>query len=216
MAGHIPSSGSVSMGPIAGDTRSMYRLRNLKRSTGDTSQQNMSTLRDWFRTYVNPAGDAGGNFPNSGNQIAFSDFYDMKIWRVGIRNVNESASTYSDSNNAQFRVYGSYGSNDFAFHLNGGSNAGWQYPSGGAEVLFTGFNGGSSYTFTARDEGGPDADFTLTYYPGYNTATAYMRGTTTSGSNNTNYNWSTNSPSSWSEYSYFYVEEADPSGVSYG
>lgn len=220
MAGHIPSSGSVSMSTAAGDTRSMYRLRNIKRSTGDTSQQAMSTLRDWFRTYVNPAGDAGGNFPDSGNQIAFSNFRDMKIWGCAVRSQNETTSTYNTDDNAKLKVYGLNGTSDYAFTIGGVE----QNPSGAAEVEFSksatgqSFNGDgtASHTLTVKDEGGTSAEFTLTWVPGYGTGQAKIEGTTTSGTNNQAYNWSTNSPSSYSEYSYFYVEEADPSGTAYG
>lgn len=212
MAGHIPSSGSISMGPAAGDTRSIYRLRNLKRSTGDSSQQSLSNMRDWYRTYVGPAGDPSDNMPGSGNQVSFSDFHNHKVWRVAVRAQTETPTQYTNNNDAELRIYGSYGSSDYYFTCNGST----QHPSGSTEVYFSSMDSGTNYTVTCSDEGGTDAIFYLTYNPGYGGGSHSIIGSTTSGANGTHYYWSTKSSSSWSEYSYFYVEEADPSGTAYG
>jgi|TARA_Y100000310_G_scaffold325836_1_gene389939 hypothetical protein len=214
MAGNIPTSGSVSVGDAAGSGKSLNELRNVKRSTTTNSQMAMSTLRDWFRTYVNPTGDSLGGFPDSGNEISMSDFHGMKIWGCNVRSKNESTSTYANSNNASLKAKGINGTGDYAFHL----NSTWQYPSGSAEVEYTGLNGdgSTSHTLTVRDEGGTNTDFTLLWCPGYGTGQAKIYGTTTSGTNNQTYNWTTNSSSTYSEYSNFWVEEADPSGTAYG
>ena len=214
MAGHIPHSGSVSIGDAAPEGSRLNELRNLKRSTTTNSQMAMSTLRDWFRTYVNPAGDSLGGFPDSGNQISMSDFRGMKIWGCNVRSKNESTSTYANSNNASLKIKGINGTGDYDFRLGGV----WQYPSGSTEVEFTGFNGdgSESHTLTVKDDGGTSTQFTLEWVPGYGTGQAKIVGTTTSGTNGQAYNWTTSSPSTYSEYSNFWVEEADPSGTAYG
>ena len=94
MPGYIPSSGAVSIGDAAGSGRSLNELRNIKRTTTTNSAMALSTLRDWYRSYVDPAGDPSGNFPAAGNAISFSDWRNVTITGVKVRVTNETDDTY--------------------------------------------------------------------------------------------------------------------------
>ena len=89
MPGRLPASGSISVGDASGADSSINALRNIKRSTTTNSEMAMSTLRDWFRSYVDGAGDPSSNFPGAGDTISFSDFYNLTIFGVQIELQNE-------------------------------------------------------------------------------------------------------------------------------
>lgn len=218
MAGRIPVSGSVSIGDGAGDDRSLNKLRNIKRATTTNSEMAMSTLRDWFRAYVNPTGDAAGNFPDSGNEIAVSDFRDMRIWGCAVRLNNEDTSTYANTNNGKVQAYGLYGTGDYCFSVNGGTA--WNCPVGSAIAEFSqssyNFDSDTVYTLTVMDETSPTVQFDLKFQVGYGSGTAYLEGTTSCGTDEQKYYVTNPSSSVYSDYSYFYVAVADPEGTTYG
>ena len=103
MAGRIPTSGAISIGDGSGTGRSLNELRNIKRSTTTNSEMAMSTLRDWFRSYVDPTGDTDSVFPGAGDEISFSDFRNMIIFGIQMEVANESDTEYDNSANGELR-----------------------------------------------------------------------------------------------------------------
>ena len=227
MAGRIPTSGSISIGDAAGSGRSLNELRNIKRSTTTNSQMAMSTLRDWFRSYVDPTGDASSNFPGAGDEISFSDFRNMVIFGVQMEVANESDTEYDNSANGQLRINGINGTEDYTFRLQGLSD-GYDTsltPTDTADATFTGLGGsaqysrGFDYTLTCTDDT-TGVIFTLTFQIGLGSTSAdstkaKITGTTTSGGNGTVYTFGSQS-TSFGDTMVIYIEDPDPSGTSYG
>jgi len=222
MAGRIPTSGAISIGDGAGAGRSLNELRNIKRSTTTNSQMALSTLRDWFRTYVDPAGDPSSNFPGAGNEISFSDFRNMIIFGVQMEVANESDTVYDNSANGQLRINGINGTEDFTFRLQGISD-GYDTtitPSGTNDGTFTGLGGnaqystGYDYTLTCTDDT-TSAAFTLTFQIGLGSSNAQITGTTTAGGNGTVYTFGSQG-TSFGDTMVIYIEERDTSGTAYG
>jgi hypothetical protein len=184
----------------------------------------MSSLRNWFRSYVDGAGDPDGNFPGAGDPISFSDFRKMTVFGAAIEMRNETDTTYDDSANGQLRVNGIGGSEDFTFRLQRSAPDAYdttQTPSGVADTEFTGLGGSASgsqnlvYTLTVTDDT-TSASFTLTVTMGLGGSGGKITGTTTSGTNSTDYNFASQSTSTYSGTVTMYVEDPDGSGRSYG
>ena len=222
MAGRIPTSGAISIGDGSGTGRSLNELRNIKRSTTTNSEMAMSTLRDWFRSYVDPTGDTDSVFPGAGDEISFSDFRNMIIFGIQMEVANESDTEYDNSANGQLRINGVNGTEDYTFRLQG-IDDGYDTslsPTGTADATFTGLGGnaqystGYDYTLTCTDDTTGVA-FTLTFQIGLGSSNAKITGTTTAGGNGTVYTFG-NQGTSFGDTMVIYIEDPDPSGTSYG
>lgn len=214
---YIPNTGQIQVSDL-------NVLKNVKTATGETDQGSMSSLRNWFRSYVDGAGDPDDNFPGSGDTISFSDFRKVTVFGAAMEMQNETDTTYDDSNNGKLRINGIGGSEDFTFRLQRSAPDAYDTtntPSGVADAEFTGLGGAASgsqnlvYTLTVTDDT-TSASFTLTVTMGLGSTGGKVTGTTTSGTNSTNYNFTGQSASVYSNTLTMYVEDPDGSGRSYG
>ena len=210
MPGRLPASGSISIGDASGADSSINALRNIKRSTTTNSEMAMSTLRDWFRSYVDGAGDPSDNFPGAGDAISFSDFYNLIIFGVQIELQNETSNQYNNANNGKLRINGINGTEDFSFNFNGST----QEPTGTADVEYTSLNSGN-YTLTCTDST-TSAEFTLAINIGYGGTASKITGTTTAGGDGTVYTSDATNGGGYSSTLVIYIEDPDPSGTAYG
>lgn len=223
MAGYIPNTGAVSIGDAASSGRSLNELRNIKRSTTTNSEMAMSTLRDWYRTYVDGAGDPSGNFPAAGDQISFSDFRLMTVLGVQMEVRNESDTAYDNSGDGQLRINGINGGEDYTFRLQGISDS---YdttisPVGTTDATFTSLGGtgtgstGYDYTLTVTDDV-TNAVFTLTFQIGLGSSGGQITGTTTAGGDGTVFVFGSQSSGSFGDTMLILIGDPDPSGTTYG
>lgn len=210
MAGRLPASGPISIGDAAGSTSSLNALRNIKRSTTTNSQMAMSTLRDWYRSFVDGAGDPSSNFPGAGDAISFSDFYNLIIFGVQIELQNETSNQYANANNGKLRINGIDGTEDFSFNFNGQTHE----PTGTADVEYSSLNSGN-YTLTCTDST-TSASFTLSINIGYGGTASKITGTATAGGSGTVYTSDATNGGGFSSTLVIYIEDPDPSGTAYG
>ena len=233
MAGYIPSSGAISIGDAAGATRSLNELRNIKRTTTTNSAMALSTLRDWYRCYVDGSGDPSSNLASAGNAISFSEFRNITITGIKVRVSNETDSTYDNSDNAAIKAYGLNGSLDYTFRLVGITEEHDQTltAEGTNEVTFSGLGGGakhsSGYTYNLYiTDDTTSAQFYLTVKVNVGTSGATITGNATSGAAapgscsggaiaETAFG-SQGQAGSYSSYQTWYIEARDPSGTAYG
>ena len=222
MPGHIPGTGSISIGDAAGSGRSLNELRNIKRSTTVNANMSMSTLRDWFRDFVDGGGDGAGLFPDTGDRISFSQFRNMTIFGIQVEAQNETDTTYDNSEDARLRVNGIHGTEDFTFRLTGPEGYDVTIsPVGAADALFNGLGGANNnsrdyeYTLTCTDDN-TNASFEVIFRCDEGTAPSEMIGTTTSGGDGEVYTFGTPSSTAYGDTITIYVQDPDPSGESYG
>ena len=210
MPGRLPASGSISIGDASGADSSINALRNIKRSTTTNSEMAMSTLRDWFRSYVDGAGDPSDNFPGAGDAISFSDFYNLTIFGVQIELQNETDSQYTELNDGKLRINGINGTEDFSFNFNGETGE----PTGTGDHEFLNVNSGD-HTLTCTDST-TNAEFTLAINIGKGGTASKITGTTTAGGNGTVYTSDATGGGGYSTTLVIYIEDPDPSGTAYG
>lgn len=233
MAGYIPNSGAISIGDAAGSTRSLNALRNIKRSTTTNSAMAMSTLRDWYRCYVDGSGDPSSNLPSSGNQVSFSDFRNITIIGIKVRVTNETDDTYDRTDNAAIKCIGLNGSSDYTFRLIGVEESAHdetQTVEGSSEATFSNLGGtgkhsrGYSYNLYVTDDT-TGAQMYLTIKVNVGTSGATVTGNATSGAaapggcsggavSETAFS-SQGQAGSYSSYQSWYIEARDPSGTAY-
>lgn len=116
--GYLQSTGAMSIGTAGGASRSLNRTRNYKRSTSDTANMAMSTLRNWFRSYtLGGSGNAVGG--TTGNSISMSNFRGKSVFGAYFKIENESDTTYDNTGDAAIAVQPFYGSGSFNIRLYG-------------------------------------------------------------------------------------------------